>query len=70
MDEKRTYSACAGGQRAWPPEDCGGPLAFIESRDEVPWEAQELLWRIVDDLNAGDLIPLANSYSDGGAECL
>jgi hypothetical protein len=60
MDEKRTYPTCVGGPRAGPPEDCGGPWAFMERRDEAPWEAQELLWRIADDLKAGDL----NSLQD------
>ena len=51
----RSELTSVGGQRAGPPEDCGGPWAFMERRDEAPWEAQELLWRIADDLKAGDL---------------
>ncbi len=28
----RTYPRCSGGQRAAPPEDCGGPWAFLDLR--------------------------------------
>ena len=29
-DPRRTYPMCIGGRRACPPEDCGGPWAFME----------------------------------------
>ncbi len=29
---QRRYPVCIGGQRATPPEDCGGPWAFLELR--------------------------------------
>src|SRR6266508_3368413 len=45
LEKKRIYPVCTGGKRAGPPEDCGGPLAFMERRDESPWEAYELLQR-------------------------
>jgi hypothetical protein len=31
-DPWRCYPACIGGRRAAPPEDCGGPWAFLELR--------------------------------------
>jgi hypothetical protein len=30
VDPKRIYPVCIGGRRACPPEDCGGPWAFME----------------------------------------
>ncbi len=32
LDPRRGYPVCIGGPRAVPPEDCGGPWAFLELR--------------------------------------
>src|SRR5712692_933904 len=32
LDLRRRYPVCIGGRRAVPPEDCGGPWAFLELR--------------------------------------
>ena len=32
LDLRRGYPVCIGGRRAVPPEDCGGPWAFLELR--------------------------------------
>ena len=32
LEPGRSYPACIGGRRAAPPEDCGGPWAFLELR--------------------------------------
>jgi hypothetical protein len=55
LEPRRTYPVCVGGQRAGPPEDCGGPWAFQERRDAVPRQVGEHLERILEGLDAGDL---------------
>ena len=32
LDPRRRYPSCIGGRRSVPPEDCGGPWAFLELR--------------------------------------
>ena len=53
-EPRRTYPVCVGGQRAAPPEDCGGPGAFLERRDGVPGQVREHLERILEGIEAGD----------------
>jgi hypothetical protein len=54
-EPKRTYPVCVGGRRAAPPEDCGGPWAFLVRRDAVPCDVREHLERLVEGVEAGDL---------------
>ena len=49
----RTYPVCIGGQRAAPPEDCGGPSAFLELRQRhsvvaVTRRLAEILGEVLD----------------------
>jgi hypothetical protein len=54
VETKRTYPVCVGGQRAAPPEDCGGPWAFLRRRDAIPCDVVEHLERLVEGVEAGD----------------
>jgi hypothetical protein len=54
LEPRRTYPVCVGGQRAAPPEDCGGPGAFLGRRDAVPGQLREHLERILEGVEAGD----------------
>jgi len=57
LDPKRNYPFCIGGKRAGPPEDCGGPRAFMAWEDEfaphnVAFRIQEMQEDQVDDREA------------------
>ena len=43
LEARRKYPVCIGGQRAGPPEDCGGPQAYDDRRREAPWRVEEIL---------------------------
>jgi hypothetical protein len=34
LDAQRAYPVCIGGARAGPPEECGGPWAYLAQRDQ------------------------------------
>ncbi len=54
-ESDQRYPLCIGGKRAAPPEDCGGPWAFMERRDEVPCEVWGRFWSLKEVVDAGDL---------------
>src|SRR3954447_13937268 len=54
VEPKRTYPVCVGGRLAAPPEDCGGPWAFLRRRDAVPCDVREHLEQLVESVEAGD----------------
>jgi hypothetical protein len=46
FDSNKTYPLCIGGQYVCPPEDCGGPLSFIEMKDHYSlWTMKKNLRR-------------------------
>ena len=50
-----TYNpVCVGGQWAGPPEDCGGPRAFLDRRAAAPWRVRELLDDLLEDIKTGN----------------
>ena len=55
LNKDKTYPRCIDGQRRAPPEDCGGPIAFMARRDEIPMLKRELLEDIEDALHANDM---------------
>jgi hypothetical protein len=50
----RSYPICVGGQRRAPPEDCGGPWAFLRRRDAAPFDVAEHLERLLESVDVGD----------------
>ena len=54
VETGRSYPVCVGGQWAGPPEDCGGPQAFLDRRAAAPWRVRELLDDLLEDIKAGD----------------
>jgi hypothetical protein len=57
LDPKGNYPFCIGGKRAGPPEDCGGPRAFMAWEDKFPpysvaLKIQEMRDDQIDDMEA------------------
>ncbi len=55
----RTYPVCIGGRRAGPPEDCGGPWAFLEQTQPhrifaITVRVAEIIGQILDDVTVLD----------------
>ena len=50
LNPKKTYPICVGGGRRAPPEDCGGPSAFmaLEAHYSLPHIASRL-WEIIEE---------------------
>ena len=63
-EQTQPYSVCIGGGRAAPPEDCGGPAAFQQRRDETPWQARELANQIAEYVNKRDMTALRDRIDE------
>lgn len=57
IDPRKTYPLCIGGNHSVPPEDCGGPWAFMELKDHYS------LWNIED-----KVYELFEGYEDGNED--
>lgn len=64
LEDKRIYPFCIGGKRLSPPEDCGGPAAFMAQRDEVPLKVEYLFDEIRACLEINDLEGLRDLAED------
>jgi hypothetical protein len=54
LETTRRYPVCIGGRRAVPPEDCGGPWAFMELRQRfAPFRLAERLVEIIEAVGSG-----------------
>jgi hypothetical protein len=56
---RRTYPVCSGGRRAGPPEDCGGPWAFVEQTQPhrifaITVRVAEIIGHVLDDVTVLD----------------
>ena len=54
VETSRSYPVCVGGQWAGPPEDCGGPRAFLHRRAAAPWRVRELFDDLLEDIKTGN----------------
>jgi hypothetical protein len=53
LDPRRFYPTCVAGRRLVPPEEIGGPVAFMKTRDHYHrWEVLSRLGEILKKKNA------------------
>lgn len=61
-DPKKAYPVCTGGSGACPPEECGGPIGYLERRDEADgygaWQDFGVMVEWLDDLTKQDTTDL------------
>ena len=68
IDPKKIYPVCIGGARATPPEDCGGPWAFMGLRQQYSF--YNIAERVLEILNDEDLEESRDYYREEVLELL
>jgi len=68
IDKKKTYPVCIGGARSTPPEDCGGPWAFMELRQQYSFYS--IAERMLEIVNDEDLAENRDYYREEVVELL
>ena len=68
IDQKKIYPVCIGGARSTPPEDCGGPWAFMDLRQQYSFYS--IAERMLEIVNSEDLEEYRDYYRDEVAELL
>jgi len=68
LDPKRTYPTCIGGARLAPPEDCGGPWAFMELQQQYSF--YNIAERLMEIVESDDLEECRDDYREEVAEFL
>ncbi len=68
IDPKKTYPVCIGGARATPPEDCGGPWAFMELRQRYSF--YNIAERLMEIVESDDLEECCDDYREEVSEFL
>jgi hypothetical protein len=68
IDTEKTYPVCISGARATPPEDCGGPWAFMELRQQYSF--YNIAERMLEIVNDEDLEENRDYYREEVVEIL
>ena len=68
IDPKKIYPVCIGGARATPPEDCGGPWAFMGLRQQYSF--YKIAERMLEIVESDDLEEYRDYYREEVLELL
>lgn len=56
FDPRKTYPMCIDGKHSIPPDDCGGPQAFMELCEQnSPWHVENQILELMENYKAGDI---------------
>jgi hypothetical protein len=68
IDPKKLYPVCIGGAKSTPPEDCGGPWAFMELQQRYSF--YNIAERLMEIVESDDLEECRDDYREEVAEFL